>query len=81
MIDSLAVFIIVIVVWMLVTTLTDWQAVFYRKHIVYMRRMKDDLVGDRKRDVGGSVVSQYSVSQNTSKFPESTAEEPRMQKR
>ena len=29
---------------MLVTLITDFSAVFYRKHIIYKRRMRDDLV-------------------------------------
>ena len=32
-----------ILIWMLVTLLSDWQAVFYRKHIYYRRRMEVDL--------------------------------------
>ena len=31
-------------VWILVTLITDWTAVFYRKHIIYKKRMRDDLV-------------------------------------
>ena len=31
-------------VWLLVSLVTDWKSVFYRKHIIYKKRMKDDLV-------------------------------------
>ena len=70
MINTLVIFIALILIWMLVTITTDWQAVFYRKHIVYMRRMKNDLVkgGEPNRGISGSFVSQHSVTQETSRF-------------
>ena len=50
-------------VWVLVTLITDWSAVFYRKHIVYKKRMSDELM--KRGTSARSSFASMSSSQQT----------------
>lgn len=62
-IAALIAFCLMMVIWILVTIITDWSAVFYRKHSIYKRRMKTDLVkkGDGIQKMRESTVSLSSA--------------------
>ena len=55
-IEFLYAFICMTFVWILVTLITDWSAVFYRKHIVYKRRMGEELM-KKGASLNGSITT------------------------
>jgi hypothetical protein len=67
----LTVFIVMTFVWLLVTLLTDWSSVFYRKAIIYKRRVDDELEKRRnthnKSFTSGTTSNVHEVESNSSR--------------
>ena len=49
MINALLVHCLVILIWIAVAIITDWSSVFYRKHIIYKKRMQADLAANMEK--------------------------------
>lgn len=58
-------------VWLLVTLITDWSSVFYRKAIIYKRRVDDELQTKKRNTNNKSFLSgntQSNANENESNF-------------
>ena len=52
------------IIWIGATLVTDWNSVFYRKAVIYKKRVEDELEMRRER----STTMSKSISSNSSNF-------------
>lgn len=57
-------------VWILVTLITDWNTVFYRKAIIYKRRIDEELasMASKKQNYKSSITSGSNTDNNSSRY-------------